>query len=584
MSTRGVIEGATTPAATVTSKPVPALLVFLGVLGAEYLFLSYSIDARDVLGPAGIEGLLGGIGSVAPLAFLIVLGAWMAGGRGGTYAAGELSRWSAPPPRRWMCGAAHGVLMAGAFGAVSAITRGLAYPELSPLLWLLAATVLSGAGVLALALSLWNMQELRRVAWTARRALVIGSATGLVAWGAGLLAQHISRPATWITLELVHALLTVIASDPVAAPELAQVGTSRFFVDIAPVCSGIEGMGLMAAFMGVFLYLERADLRWPRALLLLPLSLLSTFGLNVIRVTALIALGTWVSPEVALGGFHSKAGWVFFTLVALAAVWIARRSVYFSIPAAPQPIALPLGRRSEPNLVASAEAQSLEAAAQQNPGESSANPAVPYVMPLVVVIATTLFSGLFTSGFDWLYPVRVLAAAAVLVAGRRHYSAMAAEQRGIPWLALGVGLAVAAVWIAWFNPGSEGDASALAERLARLPTPLAGTWLAFRVIGTVITIPIVEELAFRGYLMRRLVSKEFEGVDYRRVSLVALAVSSLAFGVLHQQWWLGAMAGVAYGAIVMARRRLSDAIVAHAVTNGAIVVYVLFTSDWALLA
>jgi membrane protease YdiL (CAAX protease family) len=44
----------------------------------------------------------------------------------------------------------------------------------------------------------------------------------------------------------------------------------------------------------------------------------------------------------------------------------------------------------------------------------------------------------------------------------------------------------------------------------------------------------VEELAFRGYLMRRLTAAEFGGVTPARVSILALSISALLFGLLHQ--------------------------------------------------
>jgi CAAX prenyl protease-like protein len=58
-------------------------------------------------------------------------------------------------------------------------------------------------------------------------------------------------------------------------------------------------------------------------------------------------------------------------------------------------------------------------------------------------------------------------------------------------------------------------------------------WLVLRVAGAAITVPIAEELAFRGYLLRRIDGADFESVSFQKVSLRALAVSSLAFGLMH---------------------------------------------------
>ncbi len=104
-----------------------------------------------------------------------------------------------------------------------------------------------------------------------------------------------------------------------------------------------------------------------------------------------------------------------------------------------------------------------------------------------------------------------------------------------------------------------------------------------RVLGSVVTVPIVEELAFRGYLMRRLVAREFHLVPLERLSWPALLLSSLGFGVLHSQWLLGTLTGLAFGLLAIWRGRLADAVYAHSATNAGIAIYVLVTGDWVLL-
>jgi len=536
------------------SSRLPAWGLFLLLLAAEYLTVSYSIDARTLLVPAGLEGLLGGVGAVAPLGFLVVVGAWFAGGEGARAILRDLEQPSAPPSQRWLALGIHVATLAVLYLVTQVVTGGqprAVDPSLRP--WLLAWFLLVPVAVAALAAAFWLPARLARALWAARAALVVGLVVGVLALGAGLLAQVIAAPFIRATLEVVHAILTVLASDPVASVETAEVGTARFFISIAPVCSGIEGLGLMAAFLGVFLYVERRTLRWPLAWLLLPLALAASWLLNVVRVVTLIAIGTWFSPEVALGGFHSKAGWLFFTLVALAAVWIARRWVPFQV-------AVPGGSEDHaagPNRVAA------------------------YLLPLLAILAVALVTGLFTHGFDAAYPLRVLAAAALLYAYRRAYPRL--DLTG-GWLAVAVGLAVAALWIAVF-PRTDPEAGAtLRAGVDALPTPLAAAWVAFRLLGAVVTVPLAEELAFRGYLMRRLVARDFTELPFGAATFLALVASSLAFGLLHSQWLLGTAAGMAYGWLAIRRGRLSDAVMGHATTNAAIAGYALLTADWALLA
>ena len=108
------------------------------------------------------------------------------------------------------------------------------------------------------------------------------------------------------------------------------------------------------------------------------------------------------------------------------------------------------------------------------------------------------------------------------------------------------------------------------------------TWIAFRVAAAVVTVPIAEELAFRGYLARRLVNREFGSVPFSAVTLLSIGLSSVAFGLMHgQHWMVGIVAGLAFAGMMKWKGRLSDAIVAHATSNLLLAVWVLSRGDWA---
>ena len=60
-----------------------------------------------------------------------------------------------------------------------------------------------------------------------------------------------------------------------------------------------------------------------------------------------------------------------------------------------------------------------------------------------------------------------------------------------------------------------------------------------------ITVPVAEELAFRGFLIRRLISSDFEALGFRAFTYTSLLLSSVAFGLLHgDRWFAGAVAGI----------------------------------------
>ena len=197
------------------------------------------------------------------------------------------------------------------------------------------------------------------------------------------------------------------------------------------------------------------------------------------------------------------------------------------------------------------------------------------MIPLLAIIATTMITAAFTSGFDRLYPLRVLTATAALWYFRRYYAAL---RWTWSWTAVAIGVGTFVIWMAFETPptGSAAE-TALGMGLARLGTIWGTAWLVFRVAGSVVTVPIAEELAFRGYLTRRLIATEFQDLSLGRFTWPSFVVSSALFGVLHSQWLAGTLAGMAYAIALYRRGELADAIVAHATTNALIAAYVLTT-------
>jgi CAAX prenyl protease-like protein len=108
-------------------------------------------------------------------------------------------------------------------------------------------------------------------------------------------------------------------------------------------------------------------------------------------------------------------------------------------------------------------------------------------------------------------------------------------------------------------------------------------WLAIRVAAAVVTVPIAEELAFRGFLLRRISSADVESLAYRAVTPLAILLSSAAFGLMHGKLWLeGIVAGVAYALLVKQTGRLGEAVAAHSTTNLLLAIWVPARGDWGL--
>jgi exosortase/archaeosortase family protein len=86
----------------------------------------------------------------------------------------------------------------------------------------------------------------------------------------------------------------------------------------------VEGIGLISVFVGSYLWLFRGSLRFPQAFILLPCGILVIWLVNAVRITLLVLFGAYVSPQIALAGFHSATGWIGFLAVALGIVAVTR--------------------------------------------------------------------------------------------------------------------------------------------------------------------------------------------------------------------------------------------------------------------
>ena len=104
--------------------------------------------------------------------------------------------------------------------------------------------------------------------------------------------------------------------------------------------------------------------------------------------------------------------------------------------------------------------------------------------------------------------------------------------------------------------------------------------IVVRWIGAALLVPLIEELFWRSFLMRWLERPVFEGVDPRRVGLKAIMLSTFVFTLAHTLWLAAAIAGLAYAWLYMRSGKLWVPVIAHAVTNGALGIWVVATGNW----
>ena len=518
---------------------VPAALLLV-----EYLILSFLVDLPTD-GPA-IRFV-----HAVRLAVPVILGSFAAGWmlRRGAPARPVLE--PLPKWRPWPAAALQPVAFALTAALAYAILRpGAPPPSTSAVVGVLALAAATGA------IALWIFAPPSWFATVLFRSWahpLLAVAVGVLAWRAAAGAEELWGVLSDTTLRGAAALLRLLTAGVSVGPEPDVIEVGDFGVVVTPICSGADGLGLVVLFQATWIALARERLLVKRSLLLIPLGMALAFGANVVRIAALLWVGGAGHVELATGGLHSKLGWILFIGIALGTIAVAERIPWF--------------RRMSGE--SHAETGALPAAAAA------------YVAPLLAALVTALVTSIWSDDtLDRWYVLRLLAASGMLWLVRRDLARPSISPSWFPVVAAAI---TCATWIA-LVPMDPAARDHLVAEIHGLGAAERWAWIVMRAAGSCLVLPVVEELAFRGFLLRWLVSPEFERVPPRAWTWSALLLSSLAFGALHGHWVLGTFAGLAFAVVLVRRGRLADAILAHALTNAGITVAVLAFGRWDLWA
>ena len=133
---------------------------------------------------------------------------------------------------------------------------------------------------------------------------------------------------------------------------------------------------------------------------------------------------------------------------------------------------------------------------------------LPRVAPFVLFLLLTGGESLVPQATHWIYPAKVCLVGGLLIAYRKHYTEI---QRRFTYLSLLLGLFVFVVWIL-----PEGRYPTIGQAEAWNPYQLGSSqaiiWIAFRLLGTAVVVPIMEELFWRSFLLRYLVEPDFRRI------------------------------------------------------------------------
>lgn len=214
-----------------------------------------------------------------------------------------------------------------------------------------------------------------------------------------------------------------------------------------------------------------------------------------------------------------------------------------------------------------------------------------YLGPFVAFFAILLLSQGVAAVFEgqaawylsapqyWSYPMQTLVCGALLMRWWRRYD-----------FALGRGWFFASaiavlVWLIWITPQTW---------LGRAPrmdgfnpwffssntANYAG--LAMRFVRLVVVVPLVEEIFWRGFLLRWLVDPHWERVSFGTFTWRSFLLTTAGFALEHQlaDWPAALLCGALYNLVAIRTRSLGACVLAHAATNLLLGIWVMRTGQW----
>ncbi len=212
-----------------------------------------------------------------------------------------------------------------------------------------------------------------------------------------------------------------------------------------------------------------------------------------------------------------------------------------------------------------------------------------YTIPFVVFVLLLGLSSILPSAGHyfflsaaayWIYPVQTIVCGLIVMWFWREYSFHGVRS---PVFTVVIGILVFALWISpqtflgfqaravGFNP----------EIFAANPTAYWVT-VAFRFLRLVVVVPLVEEIFWRGFLLRYFINEDFDRVPFGTFSWPSFSIVALVFGFSHSMadWPAGVLTGAIYNITAYRTKSLSSCVVTHAITNLLLGLWIMKTKQW----
>lgn len=219
---------------------------------------------------------------------------------------------------------------------------------------------------------------------------------------------------------------------------------------------------------------------------------------------------------------------------------------------------------------------------------------ISHVIPFVGWI---FMMGILGDPAGWKYALRSAVCLGILLALKPwKWDYPPLKWKNLP-LATLIGVAVCLFWIApesdflsrfegfhraylYFGTQMPWDLAQPLERVRYAPETDGWLFAITRLLGSALVIAVIEEFFWRGWLTRYVEKEDFLSVDPGGVSSRSIWIASALFATAHHRWLAALLCGLLYGWFYRKTRDVWAVCYAHALTNGLLGAYVLWSGKF----
>lgn len=206
-------------------------------------------------------------------------------------------------------------------------TYGLTYVPVFQILQILGLLLLA-LYVLLLFIALFGYTYLKKLIKNYYRQLYFFVPAYIIASIAFILFQKTWYFFSLMVVKILNFLFGLFYNSTVSyAGDSPLLAVDNFKVLIGPPCSGIDSMLLFTAFFAVLYALDKETIDIKRYAIAFIIGFLGVILVNILRLFLLILVGVHISPDLAVGLFHTQAGWLLFVIYFLLFYYLVNRFI-----------------------------------------------------------------------------------------------------------------------------------------------------------------------------------------------------------------------------------------------------------------